>query len=417
MKSKIRAKLLALVLCLCLFGGCWDKQELEDHTFVIMLGLDKAEGDQILVSVAYPVTQTNIGGAESQGDYAVVSAKASTVAGAMSLFGITLAGPLSLFSTKTLVISEELARDDALRHIFSSGRYEQMRNNTNVLISKTGAAEFIAARVENPAIDPLRQEDLLLEQANFSAYYRPMQLLDFMMSLQAKDMDAAAMYGGVAIKAKEEAGQNSGEGGGNQGGSEQDPAGQAQSQEPVSRGYLPGRAPLTGQNHTQVSGLAIFSGQKMVGALDSFETQTLAMLTKSKTKKILNLPDPNSPDDTITVSIMPTKRGRTRAYLVGDTPTFEIDVHLRGNIEHIRAGAGYNQDALTEYVRRECLRNMEVLVDALQNQYRADLLGLGNRLARNFRTVQEWEAYGWRERYPDADIRINLTLRMENTGL
>jgi len=272
--------------------------------------------------------------------------------------------------------------------------------------------------VENPAIDPLRQEDLLLEQANYSAYYRPMQLLDFMVSLQAENMDAAAMYGGVAIKAKEEAQQRGDAGGGaNQGGSEQDPAGQVQAQEPVRRGYLPGRAPITGENHTQVSGLAIFSGQRMVGALDSFETQTLDMLTKSRTRKVLSLPDPGSEDDTITVSIMPTRRGKTRAYMVGDTPTFEIDVHLRANIEHIRDGAGYNQNFLAEYIRRECLRNMEDLVDSLQNRYHADLLGLSNRLARNFRTVQEWEAFGWRERYPDADIRINLNITMENTGL
>ena len=415
---KIGSKAVALMLCLALLGGCWDKHELEDHIFVIMLGLDKADEDNILVTVAYPVTQTNIGGAESQGDYAVVSAKAPTVAQAMSLFGITLAGPLSLFSTKTLVLSEELARDDALRHIFSSGRYEQMRNNTGVLVSKGGAAEFIAARVENPAIDPLRQEDLLLEQANYSAYYRPMQLLDFMVSLQAENMDAAAMYGGVAIKAKEEAQQSDNAGGGaNQGGSEQDQTGQAQANEPVRRGYMPGRAPITGENHTQVSGLAIFSGQRMVGALDSFETQTLDMLTKSRTRKVLSLADPHSPDDTITVSIMPTRRGSTRAYLVGGIPTFEINVYLRCNIEHIRAGAGYDQDFLEEYIRRECLRNMEELIDALQNRYRADLLGLGNRLARSFATIQEWEAFGWRERYPDADIRVNLTVKMENTGL
>jgi len=222
----------------------------------------------------------------------------------------------------------------------------------------------------------------------------------------------------VAIKAKEEA-QQSGppEGGGDKGGAEQDPAGSAQAQEPTSRGYLPGRVPITGQNHTQVSGLAIFSGQRMVGALDSFETQTLAMLTRSNTRKILSLPDPGSPDDTITVSIMPTRRGKTRAYLVGDTPTFDINVHLRGNVEHISAGAGYDQDFLADYIRRECLQNMESLVDALQNQYRADLLGLGNRLARNFKTIQEWEDFGWRSRYPDADIRIHLTLTMENTGL
>ena len=68
----MKRKLIICILALALLCGCWDKHELEDHTFVIMMGLDKAGEGELLITVAYPITQTNIGGAESNGDYAVI---------------------------------------------------------------------------------------------------------------------------------------------------------------------------------------------------------------------------------------------------------------------------------------------------------------------------------------------------------
>lgn len=404
------------MLCLIFCCGCWDKHELEDHTFVIMLGLDKTPDGNVQVTAAFPVTQTESGGAQDSGQFSVISAQAPTVSQAKSLFGIKLAGPLSFFSTKTLVISEDLARDDMLRHLFSSGLYEQLRNNTNVMISKSGAAEFISARIENPAIDPLRQEDLLLEQANESANYRPMQLLDFMAGLRSNNMDAAAMYGGVLPKDKE------GQSGSQESAGEeknQDKSGNNATEitQPVKIGYLPGQAPIASENTTQISGLAVFRGDRMVGALDSFETQTLNMMLNSQTRKILALPDPFSPDDVIVVSIFPTKKSRIRASIVEDTPHFDINVFLRCTLEHIRKDAGYDQNLLAEYIKQACAQNMQSLIEKLQKEFGADLLGLGNRLARNFFTIQQWDAFNWRERYPDAQININVSLDMERTGI
>ena len=412
----MKSKLLLCALAFALLCGCWDKQELEDHIFVIMMGIDKAQDGNLLVTVAYPVTQMGPGGGEGPGEYAVISAKAPTLSQAMSLFGINLAGPLSLFSAKTIVISEELARDDMLRDVFSQGYYDQMRNNTSVVIANSGAAAFIKARIENPAIDPLRQEDLLLEQANYSAYYRPMQLLDFTRSLRASNMDAAAIYAGVAQesadqKDEEKSKENAQE---DQPQSEPD---DAQISQPVRAGYLPGQAPLLGDNSAQISGLAVFRGERMVGALDSFETQTLNLITRSRTRKILALPDPLSPGEEMIVSILPTGRSKIRSYFVGETPTFDITLRLRGTIEQIRGDANHSEDFLAAYIKQACASNIENLITKLQQEYRADLLGLGSKLSRNFLTVQEWEAFGWRERYPDANIRVHINLDLDRADI
>ena len=393
---------MALLFALLLFTGCWDKTELEDYTFVIMLGLDKADGDNLLVSLAYPVTQTNIGDAEGQGEYAVISAKSPTIAEAISLFGLTLAGPISLFSTKTLVVSEELARDEMLSRVFSSGQYEQMRNNTNVLVSSGSAAEFIAARIEKPAIDPLRQEDLLLEQANFSAYYRPMQLLDFIINLRPGGMDAATMYGGLA-------------GGGEEKEESKDSDEDRQTDDPVRTvGYLPGQAPISGDNPVQIGGLAVFSGRRMVGALTSAETRTLSMLTHSRTQKTLSIPSPYSEDEEMIVTVMPTRKGRTRANIdENGRPSFDITVHLRARTPGTGVQTMDGGDEIARQIEAQLTQKMERLIKKLQDDYRVDLLGLGGRLSRNFYTIQEWEAYGWESWYPQAEIRVEVKVELE----
>ena len=403
----MKSRLLIVMLCFALLCGCWDKHELEDHILVVMMGLDKAQEEgALLVTVAFPLTQTDSGGEGDSADYAIVSAKAPTVAQAITLLGVKLAGPVSLFSAKTLVISEELAKDDMLGHVFSSGSYGQMRNNTSVVVVNSTAAEFIAARMEKPAIDPLRQEDLLLEQANYNAHYRPMQLLDLMVNIRSGSSDAAAMYGGVTPK-EEESGDSAQD--------EQTSGGDIPEQ--VRRGYLPGQVPIKSDNRAQICGLAVFRADRMAGALDSEQAQTFAMMTKSPARKILALPDPLSGHDDIIVSIAPTRRGRIRAYFAGDTPTFDIEVNLRASVEHIRSGAGYPQDFLAQYIEQACTQNMQELLHALQKEYGADLLGLGDKLARNFLTVQEWEAYNWRERYADAESNIHVNIRMERTGI
>ncbi|MCL2579307.1 MAG: Ger(x)C family spore germination protein [Oscillospiraceae bacterium] len=399
----MKNKLLALILCLICLGGCWDKQELEDHTFVIILGVDKADDRDLFITIAFPITQTNSGGAESQDEYSVMSAKAPTIAEAISLLNVSLAGPVSLFSTKTLVISEELARDDLLSHLFSTWRYEQMRNNTNVIVASSIASDFVSARVENTLIDPLRQEDLLLEGAAHSAHSKPIQLLDLTGVIQTDSRDAAAMYGGLISE---------------------NPNSDSESQEnfdnteaPVRSGYLPGQAPLSGHVNTQISGLAVFRGNRMVGVLDSLEAQTLSMMTRSNTRKLVTLPDPLSPEDRIVFSILPTGKSRARGSLTDDHPIFDVNVKLRANIEHIRGDADYDKDFLAEYIRQATEKEMETLTAKLQHELNADLLGLGDRLARNFLTVQEWEAYGWREKYRDAVINIHLDLALARSGI
>ena len=410
---------LICTLCLFLLSGCWDKRELEDNTFVVLLGLDESEDKNVILTAAFPLTQTEGGGANEgvdngSGEYTVMSVKAPTVVEALNMFSTKLSGPIAIYTVKTIIISRALAESDILRHVFSSWRYEEVRNTTNILISECRAAEFIQARVKASPIDPLRQEELLLEQANTSAYYKPVQLLEFLTNLKSDGADVVAMYGGIAFKS-EDKNSSAPEDGKETSGID------TGIKETVKDGYLPGEIPIQAENTSEISGLAVFHKAKMVGVLNSSEAQTYSMFTQGKLKKILTLPDPLKPDSDIVVSIMPASKCEIRSAIKNNIPVFDISINLVCSVESIQSEIDYTSpekyNILTEYVKGMCTEDIVSLIRKIQKEYNADILKLGDKLAYNFRTVKEWEDYNWSEKYKDAEINLTVELDIEGTGI
>ena len=387
-KENLLKKIILLTICIIYIfalNGCWDKHELEDNTFIILLGIDKGDTNKnIMITVSFPLTQAGSSGEKKDGgggDYSVMSAEAPTIVEGLHLLSTKLAGPLALYSVRTIIISQELAESDLLNSVFSSWRYEQMGSTTSILISNCKAAEFIEARVKDPLIDPLRQEDLLLEQNNNSAYYKPVQFLDLIQDSKSNSACGVAMYGGIEAE----------------------------------------QIPVKAENETQICGLAVFRDAKMAGTLDSSEAQTYSMLTRSKSKKLLTLPDPLDSNSNISVEIMPDGKNKIKSSIRSGIPVFNINVNLRCNVECIQSSIDYtsqqNYNILTDYIKNVCTENMRNLVNKVQKEYNADILKLGNNLAYHFLTTNEWKNYNWNEKYKDAEINLNVNLDLNRAGI
>lgn len=400
--------LLVCVIGILFLSGCWDKQELEDNTFAVLLGIDTEGDNNVVVTVAFPQTQTQ-GGSISEGmdngsgEYSIMSVKAQTVVEGFNMFSTKLSGPLALYSIKTIVISQELAESDMLRQVFSSWRYNEIRNTVNVLISECKASEFIQARIKNSPIDPLRQEELLLEEANGSADYRPIQLLELLTSLKSDSGDGVAMYGGVSAQTEDE------------------DSDLPEIEGAVKEGYLPDEIPISAENKSQISGLAVFRGTKMVGVLDSFEAQIYSMLASNRARIVLAISDPLDEEFNIVAEILPVGKSKISSSIEDEVPVFNIDVSLNCTVESIQSQIDYtspeNYRILTEHIKEFCKENMASLIAKTQKEYNADILKLGDKLTYHFRTVKEWEEYDWPERYKDAEITLNVNLNIERTGI
>ena len=54
-------------------------------------------------------------------------------------------------------------------------------------------------------------------------------------------------------------------------------------------------------------------------------------------------------------------------------------------------------------------------VETLQG-FHCDALGFGSVAARRFATLYEWNAYGWHDRYREADIVVEVKAQMRQAG-
>ena len=325
-------KFLGVIICIAaLCSGCWDKRELEDNVFAVLLGLDISEDKGVTVTVAYPQTQP--GGQDGeQADYAVMSAKANSFTDGLEMLRAELAGPLALHSVKTVVISQEFAVRGGISRALSELRRAQVKNTANIMVSAGAASDFISARVKEP--DVLRREELLLERANGGVFYRPLMLLDLMINIMSAD--SAAMY---AVSESEDGADDEGDG----------KAAEASAMAESSGKKGEPDMPVKSDGKTRICGLAVFRGDKMVGTLNSSEARIFIMLTGSKAKIKSRIED-----------------GR---------PVFDITL-------------------LSDAENAPSLSDTRDFIEKIQREYGADILKLGNRpRVRNWR-VNWREKYG-----------------------
>jgi spore germination protein KC len=59
---------------------------------------------------------------------------------------------------------------------------------------------------------------------------------------------------------------------------------------------------------------------------------------------------------------------------------------------------------------------MNHTIKKTQKELKADIFGFGEHMAGNFFTIEDWEAFDWLSRYPDAKVNVSLNLKIRRTG-
>ena len=77
---------------------------------------------------------------------------------------------------------------------------------------------------------------------------------------------------------------------------------------------------------------------------------------------------------------------------------------------HFTPGQNLNAEALRQTLAQDIHQTLVHL-----QRLRCDGMGFGNLASQQFLTIQDWEAYHWREAYVSADIQVNLALQIRNT--
>ena len=381
MKRSFRLLVLAALLFACLLlGGCGNGREIEEYLFPIMLGLDAAGENQLQITVKALSGNAGASGSEDAqemgGDtgYITLSATGHDYVQALSLLRATIPRTLNLSQMREVVISETLARSQAMAPLLSDiQRYDRANGNATLVVCAGRAQEVLEKQQAYVGTRISRYLEILLSQYQEKGTIPYATLLSASRAFSGDTMAPLAVY--VAIN-------------------------EFDARLPVSEentlGMLPGHLDRESPNPVEYMGSAVFSAGRMTGTLTGAQTQMLRMLTGDFTTLQYSVDGV----EYVLRRLWPAHRSvRTR-------PSGEsLCAQLWLSAQALDGTPVADPDALAQGLAQDA-RALLSLLQALG----ADAAGFGRTQLWRHLTLASWAASGWPDRYANCDIEVEIRL-------
>ena len=413
--------LLVLAFALLTLPGCWGSRETDEIAYVLVVGLDKGEKDNIVVtvSIANPRTIAGVsgggggggggGGPESKGTI-VLSVETYAPAALVNLFNTTINRQMSLSHTRAYVFSEELAREGVGKWFLTFARYREVRGTAQIFVCRGKAKDFIEKNNPSLELNPTKQFELIAYLSKSHGLYPTTHFGDFYSDIKSRAIEASAPL--VAI---------------HEGGLESAKPGVSKGGDIALGKYIAGEVPISGGNKAQAIGTAVFREDKMVGYLNGQETRYYLMIRGLFEHGFTSIPDPFTEGPELETSYIGFQihQGRSPKYTthIDEDGNVSIDVEIFLEPEIIASTSSVSferqdlktilEEAFSRYIEQGC----NTLVKRTQEEFKSDIFGFGYQVKHNFWTIPPWEEFKWLARYPDAQVNITVYTRIRRTGL
>ncbi|MDD3652810.1 MAG: Ger(x)C family spore germination protein [Desulfotomaculaceae bacterium] len=411
---KIFALFLA-VLAVVFLTGCFGSRETDETTYVLAMGLDKGEKDNLIltVTIANPKVIAGMagggGGGNGKGAESFLTASVETLGPITGLEQLNTATSrhLSLLHTKALVISEELAQEGIGKWFSTLSRYYELRATSFVFVCRGKAKDFLEKNKPPLEISPTKQYELIGSLSRAHGLYHDITFKEFYEELKSRSIQPS-----LPLAAIHEGGLETARPGVKQGGELELPLGK----------YIAGDIPIAGENKAQFYGTAVFQKDKMVGTISGEETRFYLMLRGKFETGFMNFLDPLSQPETLAFLVHQARSPKYVTRMSEDgSVTIDIDLYLEAELAAMLSGINYEspeykpfiEAAFSQYVQEGCQR----LIQRTQEEFKADIFGFGEQLKKHFWTVPSWTEYKWLERYPEAQVNVTVHTRVRRTGL
>ncbi|AFS77237.1 spore germination protein, Ger(X)C family [Gottschalkia acidurici 9a] len=168
----------------------------------------------------------------------------------------------------------------------------------------------------------------------------------------------------------------------------------------------------------KVAGSAVIKEKKFFAWLEEEETRAVAFLTNNVKKAILevdyngiNIPymverartkkSAKIEDGKIVIDIMISTKGDIQQYIVGKEPRL-TDVDFLKELEEI--------------IEKQIKDEAERIINKVQKEMEVDIIGIGDHLKRYEPKIWKQVEHDWREVYPTVDINVKVTSSITDIG-
>lgn len=400
-----------------LFSGCYDRREVDDLTYVIAIGFDKGTVNPLKMTVQYAIplamgssSDGGGGGGGGTGSLSTVTIEAPTIYSGLNMLNNFIGKQLYMSHAKVAVFSEEIAKSGKMHdYIHAMVRVREFRPNMNIVVSRSGAEDYIASIKPIQEADPAKYYELKFSTHEYTGLTANTQLNTFYNAQESEDEQAVATLVGVGDYETSK----------DIDASKSTAAGKGRDR-PLMGDYLAGDIPKAGDIKGETLGLAVFAGTKMTGELDGQEA-TMYLLASGQFKQaFLTFPDPEVKDSYVILNVRPSRMPRYGISLAGGKPDITLGIKLEADFLSIQSGNNYEESRLVEFEdsAEQFLKNEIVrLLNRTSKELHSDVIGFGRHARGQFLLWEDWIKYDWLRKYESASFHVNVDLKIRRSGL
>ena len=434
-------KILGTLILLLSFTGCYDANEPNDYAYVVAIGVDKSETPgQYIISIQFakPV-QISGGGSEEGGKggetLGLVTVEAPSIYSGINIANNIFSKRFQLSHTKIIVMSEDIAKEGIEDIVYTVVRSIDLRPNMYMAVAPGGAKEYLASVAPEIEINPVKYYQLILE--NTYAEFVPKNVSqDIYVYMESGEKEIILPLVSAGNKEEENKSQENNKGqenkssgsssGGSEGSKNQEkeinvPKTSAKTNyegfEYLIKEYVAGNIAANKENKSEAMGMAVFSGDKMIGTMSGIESEIYNLMNKNFDYTYSTF---YSEDFGAMVMLVQQYENPYISVKIDEQkPKISVKVSMEGSLIDIPNTTLMEEDIYTYEKKIEgYIKNaLEKFLYRTSRDFGADIVGFGSYAKKNFSTYSDFEEYDWREKYKKAEFNVEADFKIRRTGL
>lgn len=390
---------IIIVLLIFSLSGCYSVQSIDDLTYVIALGIDKGKNNTLALTVQFTFPTSSESASGEAAPTIVNTVECASINSGITLLNSYTSKEINLSHCKIIVFSEELAVSGIGEEIFTLSNQVEIRPDSNIIISKSTAKEYIEN--SKPELENLvaKYYELNLFSQEYAGFTENISISNFFNKLNTTSIEPTAILGN-GNKLNLPSSNNSKD----------------------ELDIVAGELPITEyERESENLGIAVFKDDKMVGELTAIETMLHLILTNNFESGIITLNHPLKENSTIDIALYSHKDTNIDTKLVNGSPFASIEVFLNSRLLSVDKNSGdFDSDEIKEL---ESLIN-SYLENAILNylyktskEFESDIDGIGQSLLTKFKNSKEWNNYNWPQNYKNTFFKVHVNTNIKSSFL
>jgi len=244
---------------------------------------------------------------------------------------------------------------------------------------------------------PARYYELILNSSEYTGYTESIYLSQFYERLVNNRCEPIGILGGVNTKKAHK------------------------SSEINVSGYKADETPIETQNNIENMGLAVFSGDTLVGELNSIETLCHMIISNELKNATITIPNPFSLSNNISMNISLKKSTKNTVKIINDYPFIKSNIFVTGYVLNVDDKLDLTDEQTVKDINTAVSSYLEYTITSYlyktSKEFHSDIDDFGSHLICDYFTNDDWEKADWLNNYKNAFFDVNVNCNTVSSNL